>query len=415
MENPQPPQPQTLRKAEKTDDQREEQRTQEKTLKCMFNTCDRVFGRKQALEIHQCSVGHGKEKLECQYANCTASFADPRSLSRHVRSVHLKQKPISCLEPGCGKKFKSKPNLQVHHCNAHGASKLACKHDNCPASFVDQSSLFQHIQSVHLKEKPFSCQEQGCVKKFGDKRDLKKHTRFVHLKEKSFSCQEQGCRKRFGTRTMLKIHTNSVHLKEKPFSCMEQGCGKKFRDKTQLKIHTNSLHLEEKTGCPKDFDSKQSQKIYVAHIHLVKKTFKCKLSTCEKKFGSKQDLEAFLRSARNGKDRVLKRGSAVTLGQRRPSKKQNRAPLPQEDAGEVAKEREADVRGPESEDQTLPEPALPEHRVAALPVTCNSVDELRDEFCIQMSPERPRAEVRSKIREEDIEEEAGVKICHYLW
>ena len=67
-----------------------------------------------------------------------------------------------------------------------------------------------------------------------------------------------------------------------------------------------------------------------------------------------------------------------------------------------------------SEDQTLPEAPLLEHQVAALPVTCNSVDELRDEFCIQMSPERPRAEVRSKIREEDIEEEAGVKICHYL-
>ena len=108
---------------------------------------------------------------------------------------------------------------------------------------------------------------------------------------------------------------------------------------------------------------------------------------------------------KRGRKRELDRSSAGTLGQERPSKRQNRVPDPQEDVEEVAGEREEDVEE-ESEDQSLPDTPLPEHRVAALPVTVDSVDELRDEFCMQTSPELPRAEVRRRrIGEEDIEEE----------
>ena len=302
MEYHQPLQPRT-----QTDDEQEERRTQEKTFKCMFKSCDKIFGFKRALEIHQRSVGHGKNKLECQYDNCAASFADPRSLSRHIRVVHLDEKPISCLEPGCGQKFTFKHVLQRHLCNAHGAPKLACKHDSCPASFVDQSSLSQHIRSVHLKDKPFSCLEQGCGKKFGTKRDLKKHTRFVHLKEKPFSCMEQGCEKKFANKRNLMIHTNSVHPKKG----------------------------SDETGCSKDFFSKQSQ-----NILLAGETFKCKLSVCEKKVGYKGDLEIFQCPSRQGKQEVLNRGSAVTFGWEWPGQRHSRVPDPQKGVEEVAGDNE---------------------------------------------------------------------------
>merc|ERR1719430_2445205 len=85
------------------------------------------------------------------------------------------------------------------------------------------------------------------------------------------------------------------------------------------------------------------------------------------------------------------------MGQERPSKRQNRIPDPQEEVEEVAVEKEEDVEDQESEDLSLPDTPLPEHRVAALPVTVDSVDELRDEFCMQTSPELPRAEVRRRI------------------
>ena len=107
---------------------------------------------------------------------------------------------------------------------------------------------------------------------------------------------------------------------------------------------------------------------------------------------------------KRGRKRELERGAAASVGQERPSKRQNRVPDPQEDVEEVAVEREEDVEE-ESEDLSLPDTPLPEHRVAALPVTVDSVDELRDEFCMQTSPELPRADVRRRIGEEEVEEE----------
>ena len=108
---------------------------------------------------------------------------------------------------------------------------------------------------------------------------------------------------------------------------------------------------------------------------------------------------------KRGRKRELERGAAGSMGQERPSKRQNRIPDPQEEVEEVAVEKEEDVEDQESEDLSLPDTPLPEHRVAALPVTVDSVDELRDEFCMQTSPELPRADVRRRIGEDDVEEE----------
>ena len=108
---------------------------------------------------------------------------------------------------------------------------------------------------------------------------------------------------------------------------------------------------------------------------------------------------------KRGRKRELERGAAGSMGQERPSKRQNRVPDPQEDVEEVAVEMEEDVEEESEEDLSLPDTPLPEHRVAALPVTVDSVDELRDEFCMQTSPELPRAEVRRRIGEDDVEEQ----------
>ena len=108
---------------------------------------------------------------------------------------------------------------------------------------------------------------------------------------------------------------------------------------------------------------------------------------------------------KRGRKRELDRGSAVSLGQERPSKRQSRVPDTQEEVEEVHGGEMVEDVEEESEDQSLPDTPLPEHRVAALPVTVDSVDELRDEFCMQTSPELPRAMVRRRIGEEEEEEE----------
>ena len=113
---------------------------------------------------------------------------------------------------------------------------------------------------------------------------------------------------------------------------------------------------------------------------------------------------------KRGRKRELDRGSAVSLGQERPSKRQSRVPDTQEEVEEVHGGEMVEDVEEESEDQSLPDTPLPEHRVAALPVTVDSVDELRDEFCMQTSPELPRAMVRRRIGEEEEEEEEDTQL-----
>ena len=169
--------------------------------------------------------------------------------------------------------------------------------------------------------------------------------------------------------------------------------------------------------CPKKSGSKQS-----GNIHLPKKTGRSKVNACEKKFGSKQELKSSVkshqRSARNGQDKQLGKSSglAAILVIKRPSRRHNRVLVPQENVEEVEEEREENDEE-DSEDLGHPDTPLPEHRVAALPVTVDSVDELQDEFCMQTSPELPRAEERRRIgEEEDVEEEMkdqGCKFCFF--
>ena len=170
----------------------EEQRSGDKTFKCKVENCDKIFGFKQALEIHQRSAGHGKNKLTCQHVNCTASFSAPSSMLRHIRTVHLKEKPFSCLEQGCGKKFR------------------------------DNAELKRHTMLVHLSEKPFSCLEPGCGRKFSYKTVLQCHLRRAHGAPK-LACKCDNCTAVFNHPCNLSRHVRSVHLnlKNKSFTCLD--------------------------------------------------------------------------------------------------------------------------------------------------------------------------------------------------
>ena len=120
-----------------------------KTFKCEVNNCEKIFGSKQLLQVHQRSEGHGKEKLVCQYDKCTAAFASLFILSSHTKTVHFKERAFGCLEQGCGKKFTIKQGLEYHLRAAHGAPKLVCKKDKCTATFVYERDFYKHTKNTH--------------------------------------------------------------------------------------------------------------------------------------------------------------------------------------------------------------------------------------------------------------------------
>ena len=63
----------------------------------------------------------------------------------------------------------------------------------CEAHFKNKSQLENHINSVHLKIKPFRC--DSCDSSFAYKRNLTSHIRTVHEKIKRFRMKKVSCTK----------------------------------------------------------------------------------------------------------------------------------------------------------------------------------------------------------------------------
>ena len=134
----------------------------------------------------------------------------------------------------CDKKCNSRSSLQYHTQSVHeDGTKYKC--DVCEHStFVNKSSLTQHIKSVHLKEK-FDC--KLCEYKAGTKGTLYRHFDSVH-KTNIIICQI--CKKKMKKISLAKhmkiSHSdqNSLHYcKMCPFQTMY---------KYNLKTHTENVH-----------------------------------------------------------------------------------------------------------------------------------------------------------------------------
>ena len=69
---------------------------------------------------------------------------------------------------------------------------------------------------------------------------LKRHVDSVHLKLKPFKCQH--CVLEFAQRWLLNRHHKRVHLKLKPWPC--PGCGMSFAEKSDMKPHISKHHPE---------------------------------------------------------------------------------------------------------------------------------------------------------------------------
>lgn len=79
-----------------------------------------------------------------------------------------------------------------------------CK--ECGSSFPKRGNLARHIQTVHLKLKPFQCEQ--CLASFGYKNHLKRH-QIVHEKAKGFKCRV--CDQVFKGQTQLSKHVQQIH------------------------------------------------------------------------------------------------------------------------------------------------------------------------------------------------------------
>lgn len=117
-----------------------------------------------------------------------------------------------------------------------------CK--ECGSSFPKRGNLARHIQTVHLKLKPFQCEH--CHASFGYKNHLKRH-QIVHQRGSEFKCRV--CNREFKGQVQLTRHIQQSHQKgvaekgnEQTQEDVERGrvacdiCGGKFSISCVLRI-----------------------------------------------------------------------------------------------------------------------------------------------------------------------------------
>ena len=113
---------------------------------CEYFNCGEMFPRPMLLADHQ-RKAHGAAKLKCQNQECPATFDSRQSQLRHMWVNHGIGEGIRCDE--CGKREAGLRSLEDHRRSAHGAPKLVCDRQDCGAAYAYASSLRHHIRLNH--------------------------------------------------------------------------------------------------------------------------------------------------------------------------------------------------------------------------------------------------------------------------
>ncbi|XP_045492776.1 myb-like protein U isoform X1 [Colias croceus] len=120
-----------------------------------------------------------------------------------------------------------------------------CQWENCKLEFDSDSSLLEHLQSVHVEtqvgKQNYVCLWQQCKvrgKPSCSRLWLERHT-LSHGGNKPFKCIVDGCDRRFSTQTLLERHVNN-HFNE---SSQSSGTGRKSSDSSSKLIRRNGKKL----------------------------------------------------------------------------------------------------------------------------------------------------------------------------
>ena len=160
------------------------------------------------------------QKCEVTCEICGSLFLYKWSLNRHVNSVHLKLKPFQCKT--CLEYFTEKRGLQKHMIKVHEQSSTETVVGTKSVNLDSQKTKIDKVDN----ERP-------------SKKALEK-AKIVRNQKCKVTCETCGCL--FLYKSNLKRHINLVHLKLKPFQC--EICLKYFAEKKVLHKHKIKFHGE---------------------------------------------------------------------------------------------------------------------------------------------------------------------------
>ena len=211
-----------------------------------------------------------KTSFECKY--CEEKYTTFGMLEEHIKEVHSLFQCEECKYSGPTKEL-----LEKHKIRVHKKRQYVCR--SCDLSFNNVGKINKHMKLNHGKILDHFCTR--CEEVYPTKSQLDKHFHSVH-DEKKFQCEL--CDHISANAQNLKYHVNTVHLKLKPYFC--EKCGKSFVQKRRLEEHILNIHNPEGKAfqcdlCGNCYASKTSLTIHRRELH--NKVFKC--DHCAKFFG----------------------------------------------------------------------------------------------------------------------------------
>ncbi|KAL2090526.1 hypothetical protein ACEWY4_012789 [Coilia grayii] len=211
------------------------QHTAEKTFRCDYEGCGRLYTTAHHLKVHE-RAHTGDRPYRCEMVSCGKAFATGYGLKSHLRT-HTGEKPYKCPEDMCFKAFKTSGDLQKHVRTHTGEKPFKCPFEGCGRSFTTSNIRKVHIRT-HTGERPYMCAEPSCGRGFASATNYKNHMR-IHTGEKPYMCTVPGCGKRFTEYSSLYKH-HVVHTHCKPYTCNH--CGKTYRQTSTLAMHKRTTH-----------------------------------------------------------------------------------------------------------------------------------------------------------------------------
>ena len=148
----------------------------DRTIKCDFEGCPKVFKDKKSMKNHKRAVHQKKERVPCDWPGCDKTFKNQFYANDHKRT-HLGTREFLCEVEGCGKAFMRKHTLGAH--KEWHRKRFICSWPECDQRFPDIYLLNEHLNR-HQNIKPFKCTFNGCPKEYFSRLSLRFHLKTVH-------------------------------------------------------------------------------------------------------------------------------------------------------------------------------------------------------------------------------------------
>lgn len=194
------------------------QRRRQQSVRFNFqcpNKCGRRFTSKTKLVKHLVTahppVTEAEKFIMCEICGKSIS-SKPHNLRNHILRVHEGVIRHNC--PHCGKGFFGKYPLRVHIFRMHEKERkirtnrqksIHC--DECPKTFLFETTLTHHKRRDHLGIKNFEC--EICPYKCYTGSDFKKHVK-THEEKEAPRCEK--CGQVFGTQGALTNHRRRLQI-----------------------------------------------------------------------------------------------------------------------------------------------------------------------------------------------------------